>query len=129
MDAFLSLLGLLTMLAASLLILKCFGFKGAPVVSAIAMIALSSMLFEKLSSAVSFLDGLRDLTKSKYVDSAIRIIGIGYLGGIGADVCRELGEGGAARCITLASRLELIAIALPYISEIFSSVTELMRVG
>ena len=129
MENFLSLIGLLILLTASLLILKCFGFKGAPVVCAIAMVALSSMLFEKLFSALSLFDGLREITKSRYVDSALRIIGIGYLGGIGADVCRELGEGGAAKCITLASRLELIAVALPYISEIFTSVTELMGVG
>ena len=129
MEDFLSVLGALTVLAASLLILKCFGFKGAPVVGAIAMVALSASLFERLPSFLSLFDGLRAITESRYVDSAVRIIGIGYLGGISGEICRELGEGGVAKCIAIASRLEVIAVALPYVSEIFASVTSLIEAG
>ena len=126
MNEFLSALGMLTLLAASLLILKCFGFKGAPVVAAIATVSLSGVLFGRLSDFLTFFDTLEALTEDRYISSAVRIIGAGYLGGVSADVCRELGEGGVAKCITTVTRLELIAVSLPYISELFGTVTDIM---
>ena len=129
MEDFLSIIGALLMLAASVLILKCFGFKGAPVVGAVAMITLSTSLFERLPQFLSLFEQLRSFVQARYVDSAVRIVGIGYLGGISADLCRELGEGGIAKCVNTVARLEVITIATPYVAEIFASLTELIGAG
>ena len=52
--------------------------------------------------------------------SILKIIGIGYIFGISSDVCRELGEAGISSALSLIGRFEAIAVALPFIAEIFS---------
>ena len=50
--------------------------------------------------------------------SLLKIVGIGYLSGITADVCRGVGEGGIASSVTLVAKAEIIAIAAPYFFDI-----------
>jgi hypothetical protein len=57
----------------------------------------------------------------------LKIAGIGFLSGVTADVCRELGEGGAARGVLLAGRIEMLCIALPYLEKIIALGVELLE--
>ena len=117
--SFESLMGALLLLASALLLLKNFGFKGAGVVAAFAPIVVMSTLGDKLSyvfGTYSELISIADI--SEYISCSLKVVGIGYLGGIGADVCRELGEGGIAKCITVAARAELLVIATPHVMEV-----------
>ena len=129
MNSFISTLGMLISLAASLLILKCFGFKGAPVVAAIAIVTLSTSVLERMPELISLFGELNAVGTEEYVSSAVKVVGVGYLGGISQDVCRELGEGGVARCISIVSRLEMITIATPHIREAFFLITDLIGSG
>ena len=49
----------------------------------------------------------------------IKIMGVGYVFGIGADICRELGEGGVANALLGVGRVEILLICMPAFSEIF----------
>jgi len=114
-----SLLGFLLVAASALLILRTLGYRGVPVIAAMIPVLLLGSVMERLGDAAGIFGGLplpEEL--SEYTAAAFRVVGIGYLGGIGADACRELGEGGIAKCINLAVRAELIIISLPYIAEI-----------
>ena len=122
-------MGALFALAASLIILKCFGFKGAPIIAAIAFVTLSASALSGMPAFLSLFEQLRSFVADRYIDSAVRIVGVSYLCGISGDVCRELGEGGIAKSISVISKLEMIAIAAPFISEIFSELTDLIGAG
>lgn len=120
-DRFFAVIGALLLVAASALLLKSFGFRGAPVVAAVGIVAALSYYGEALSeifAVFTYLDTVSDT--GEYVSAALKIIGISYLSGISADVCREIGEGGVAKCISVITRLELIALSLPFIKEIIS---------
>ncbi len=118
---FFATIGALLLVAVSALLLKSFGFRGASVVVAVGIVAAISYYSDSLSeifSIFTYLDTASDA--GEYVSVAVKIIGISYISGISADVCREIGEGGIAKCIYVITRLELIALSLPFIKEIIS---------
>ena len=115
------------LVAALSLILKSFGFKGAPVFAALAFCALLSSFADKINGAFQFFSdfsGVSDI--SVYTGACIKVIGIGYLSGISSDVCREIGESGAAKFINVFAKIELVAICTPFIKELFESVITLV---
>ena len=112
-------------LSFSIVLLKNLGWRGAPVFGALGFVLI-------IAEAG---DILADVTKLSFVweplgDAAsaiFKIIGIGYLFGVSSEICRELGEGGIASSLVLLGRLEAIAVALPYIAEIFSLAISLVE--
>ncbi|MBQ9070869.1 MAG: stage III sporulation AC/AD family protein [Clostridia bacterium] len=113
--------------AALVVILKNFGFKGAPLVAAVVALAFASSLlsrFSTLGGALSFLSSYPE--SEKYVKAAAKAVGIGYLAGISSDICREIGEAGIGKCITVGARIELVILAVPFIEEILSAAGSLV---
>ena len=120
-------LGTLLVCAASVLILKSFGFRGAPLVTVIAVITLISGYGNALlgvSDVFSELGAFSGL--SEYVSAALKVVGISYLSGISSELCREIGEGGLAKAISTVTKLELVLLSLPYVKQILSSVLSLL---
>lgn len=118
--------GLVLSMAAVLL--KDLGFRGAAVFSAFGLVALLSLCTEQL---LSFSQALAEIAKeTALLDTAVsvlKITGVGILMGVSADVCRELGETGIARGVSLAGRLEILTIALPYLRKIIALGVELLQ--
>ena len=117
--------GLLMAIAAVLL--KDLGFRGAAVFSAFSLVALLSLCTGgvlKLSGAISALSA--DSSLSEAASGVLKITGVGFLMGAVADVCRELGEGGIARGVIFAGRLEILCISLPFLQRIVDVGVELL---
>ena len=119
----------LMLIGAICVILKNFGYKGAPVFAALSVLVFFSLavkradpIWDVYSEFVSY-SGV-----DEYAKIAVKIIGIGYLSGIGSDVCRELGEAGIAKCIGVFAKFELILIIIPVIKEILKVSESLMGV-
>ena len=110
--------------AFTLVLLKNLGWRGAPVFSAVLFAALLSDIPLFLKDAVKIF-GDWDVG-AESVAAIFKIIGIGYLFGVSSEICRELGEGGIATALSLVGRFEIIAVALPFISEIFSLAVSLV---
>ena len=118
---------LIVAVCAAAVILKGFGFKGAPILvtlTTVFCINTSVGAFFGVKEIFSSLSAYADI--EPYASAALKVVGIGYLSGIGQDVCRELGETGAARSISIVSRLELIAIAAPFISDALTEAVKLV---
>ena len=114
-----SVFGVLLLVAAALLILRTLGYRGVPVIAAMVPVILLGGIMSRLGdTALSFGELISAEGLSEYASAAFRVVGIGYLGGVGSDICRELGEGGIAKCINLATRAELIIISAPYVVRI-----------
>lgn len=122
-----SLVALLLLAAASVFILKSFGFRGAPLVSVVAvLVAISSLesAFREISDLAVYLGEISGARE--YVRAALKVVGISYLSGIGLDVCREIGEAGISRCISLLTRIELLLISMPLVKEMLVSLVSLL---
>ena len=123
-----SVMALLLLSSSSVLILKSFGFRGAPLVGVIAaLVAISSYasLLGEVSGIISELGAASGA--GEYVRAALKVVGISYLSGISRDTVSELGESGIARCIGVITRLELLSVSAPFIKEMLSSLLSLME--
>lgn len=59
--------------------------------------------------------------------AALRVVGIGYIGGFFSDFCAELGAKGAADGLSLLARVEMLAVVMPYFLDILSLAGELLQ--
>ena len=104
--------------AFSAVLLKNLGWRGASVFTALGIV----ILLGEITSVFTEIEKVSELWAS-LGDGAVaifKILGIGYIFGISADISRELGEGGISSALSLVARFEIIAVAMPFILEIFS---------
>ena len=104
---------LLTVMA---LLLRSFGFRGAAVFASLAVAAVISVASGELGELLRFAENSRLFEEEtlEYFAAIAKIVGTGYLFGICADICTELGEGGIAKAVTVSGRIEILLIAAPY---------------
>ena len=100
-------------------ILRSFGWRGTPIFCIVCALVLLGESFLSLSSLLSLIFGLsEELDIAAEIKAALKILGVGYLYGISADICRELGEGGIAKAAEVAGRVEIMLLILPFAEEI-----------
>lgn len=104
--------------AFSAVLLKNLGWRGASVFTALGILIILGELRSAFAE-VNKLSGLWE-TLGEAGTAVFKIMGIGYVFGISSDICRELGEAGISSALSLAGRFEIIAVALPFVAEIFS---------
>ncbi|MBO7304491.1 MAG: stage III sporulation AC/AD family protein [Clostridia bacterium] len=108
-------------------VLRGFGWRGAPIFALVAAITLMSEGIGRLSTLIDSLKMLGDEVGAEgAVRSALKVLGLGYLFGISADVCRDIGEPGIAKAVEVVGRVEIIAVVMPYFSEIIKAGVELI---
>lgn len=86
------------------------------VLGIILMVAVSSEGLFTVYGEISQLGGAMGEVSA----AALKVVGVGYVFGISSDLCSELGEGGAAKALTFAGRVEIIVLILPYLKEVVS---------
>ena len=119
-------LGLLLTFVAVLL--SEFGYKNKRLFSVLAVILLLSILGGEISTAMS---GMLDISQITGITDtakcAFKIIGIGYVFGIASDIAKELSEPAIANAVTVGGRIEILLIAMPYFVEIVKLGVELIK--
>ena len=123
----LDVLGAGMILGISAFILRSFGWKGTPVfavVCSVILIGEASHILGNIFGSVSFL--YSDTRICDGISAALKVLGLGYLFGISADICRELGESGIAKSLEVVGRVEIIAVAVPFWKKIIETGVELM---
>lgn len=114
--------------AAVGLLLSELGFRGKRVFSAVAAVALISIVSEGLSELLSSVMSFSEAAGiSKAANCAVKVLGCGYVFGMTADLCTELGESGVANALTLTGRIEILLLVLPFFEEVISLGVELLK--
>ncbi len=126
MNGGLKLVSLALVVVCLSFILKEIGFKGTKLMTAVGLCALYVSALVGFSSVWEELDSLGIEGLTEYAKDVIRIVGVGYVFGIGSDICAELGEGGLASALNVAGRVEIILIMLPFVKRIIALATEVM---
>ncbi len=107
--------------------LRSFGWRGAPVFASVALVML---LTEAAGVLESVLLSARNIGVgaglSEPVSAALKVLGLGYLYGICADVCRDMSESGIAKAVEAVGRVEIVAVVMPYFEEIIKVGVELI---
>ena len=106
-------------------ILKELGFKGSKLVILLGTVTVVGTVGIYVGRLVSMLGDL-GANAGEYAAAMLKIIGIGYVFGICADVCTELGEGGLSNSVCLLGRVEIMTVSLPYVRMIVEKGIEMI---
>lgn len=116
------------LLAITAVLLRDLGWRGAAVFSAFSLVVLLSLCTEGLLALTGALSSLaKSGALTEAAEGVLKITGVGMLMGVSADICRELGENGIARGVTVAGRIEILCIALPFLQKIVALGVELLE--
>ena len=120
-------LGIALLFSVVAFVLRGFGWKGAPVFALISSVTLMGEGIGELSSLINTVELLgKEVGVEEPIRAALKVLGLGYLFGICADVCRDVGEAGIAKAVEVVGRVEIIAVVMPYFSNIIKAGVELI---
>ncbi len=100
--------------------LRELGWRGVPLFAILASLVILTHGLDLLRTLLPALSALFTADAADTLGAAMRILGIGYLSGVTADICRSLGEAGIARAVTLVARLEILLVALPFLETVLA---------
>ena len=103
------------------------GWRGKRLFSALGCVVLLLILSDGLTSVVSEMKRICDIGGvTDMARTALKVVFSGYIFGFCSDSAAELGESGISSAVTIAGRVEMLLIVLPYLSEVFDSVIEVL---
>lgn len=112
-------LGLGILLAFCAQLLSEAGFRGKRVFGTLAVVLLFSVMAAEIGKIASEILGFADgAGVGEAAECAAKIVGVGYLFGIGADIISELGEQGISKALISTGKIEILVIVLPYFVDI-----------
>lgn len=106
-------------------ILRELGFRGAKLVSLVGIVSVVGVAAIYVSRLVSVIGELGSAS-GEYAVAMLKIVGLGYVFGICADICADLGEGTLAGSVCLIGRLEILTVSLPFIKTIVEKGIEMI---
>lgn len=64
---------------------------------------------------------------SIYFTTVLKVVGIAYLAGFGAEICRDAGEGATASKLELAGKVLILLTALPVLIAVLETVSRFLK--
>ena len=96
-------------------LLEAMGFRSKRLFVALSLLMLMISAMDSLFGIIEPLGRLAaEVGISEPADKAFRALGLGYLFGFASEICHSLGEGGLATVLTIAGRVEIFLLILPY---------------
>lgn len=107
--------------------LRELGFRGGGLISCVGIVGLFMLSVKGIGYFFDGLSvGLPGAELGAIISSVLKVLGVGYLFGICADICRQIGEGGIASAVLMMGRVEILLLCLPYIRRIIELSGELV---
>ena len=117
--SYLSAVGIGLLTAVLGLVLREAGFRGARLVSVCAAVVIFLLAAEGAEELVDILYKSADSSSlGSQARCIIRLIGVSYVFGISAEICREMGEQAVASAVLTVGRVEIFLIGAPYLKEL-----------
>lgn len=115
------------LLAAMTWLLKTAGAKMAGALPLLGGVGLFAYAIYRYREPI---EALREMASAAGVDASLnavlRMLAVGCLSAIAADLCRDMGEGGLAARIELCGRAEILLLCLPFLLELFQTAMEVV---
>lgn len=110
------------------MLLKELGWRAAPIFASVSALAIITLVLPEINNLTSgVVSALTVVGASDAARAVLKIIGIGYLCGICSDVCKDIGSERVGVAISLAGRVEIALIALPYVTQMLKLGLELVE--
>ena len=99
-------------------ILSVMGYSGSRLISVLSSIMLLIIAAGAIGDALSELAWISETAGiGEVAESALKVVGIGYVAGICYDVCLDMGERGIASAVLTVGRAEILLVVAPVVSE------------
>lgn len=109
-------------------VLDFLGFKSRKLLSILATVAILSFLGGEIGGIIKGIVSMSEIYGiGEHSLAVLKIIGIGYVFGISADICTELSEPMLAKVLTLAGRIEMFVVVLPYFEKTVQMGAEMLQ--
>jgi stage III sporulation protein AD len=121
---FFAILGFALVVTVLLIILR----KERPEIAMVLGIAASGVilgaLMQKIGEVLLVFETLAEKAEvnQEYLKLAVKIVGLAYLAGFGAQICRDAGESGMAAKIELAGKIFILVLGIPVMAGILDLV-------
>ena len=110
------------------MILKELGFSGAKLVSVCSLCAVMLFAVSRLGDVNTELVSIEKMGGvSGVCEDMMKIVGVGYLFGICADICMELGESMLSKGLLTVGKIEIIILTIPTIKRILNMALEMIK--
>ena len=117
----LSFLGMGILLSVSLSLLGTMGVKNVSLYLALGSVFLFALASEPYFRAVEELFRLpADASTREVTLTVSKALALGYLFGMGADLCENLGAGALSKVLLFGGRMLIFSLGLPYLTSLFS---------
>ncbi len=113
-------------LAMTVYLLSRLGRTEAPVYGAVGVVLLLSMGMQPVKEAVEMLLPLGQGVGEDALSSVAKALSIGYLCGISADLCEDLGQAAVSRALIFGGRALIFSLSVPYIVLLYEFCEELL---
>ena len=105
-----------------------YGWRGKRAFGALCALLLCCAVLPGITEIFTAVNGIALSTgTSEVAESALKVVGAGYVFGFASEICTELGEAGIAKCCGVICRVEIFLIVLPYFVELIGAATELIK--
>ena len=110
----LALCAMALVLAISLYLLGRLGLRDVGVYAAVGAVFLVSAVARPLGEAISSLLPLAEGVGEDALVSVTKALSLGYLTGLCADLCEDLGQTGVSRALVFGGRAMIFSLSVPY---------------
>ena len=101
---------------------------GIKIAGCLAIFGITFVLFNgSLRETVGLFESALGETGMKYIGIIVKALGIAYVSGICASLCRDIGETTAAEGIEAGGKVSIITLSLPIISEMLEGAIGLLE--
>ena len=121
----LQLVALAVLAAALAFVLRALGAKGAPALTVAAGLAFVAYAVARYGEAIAAIREMADRAGvSDGVGVVLRMIFVGILCAVAADICRDVGENTLATRVEVCGKAEILLLALPFLLELVNLALE-----
>ena len=127
--SFISILGFSLIVTVLLIIIR----KDRPEMAVLLAIAAAGIiltaLLKSISEVVTVFESLAIKTQFNlnYLKLIIKIVGVSYLAGFAAQICKDAGEGSIAAKIELAGKIFILTLGIPVMAGLLDLILNLLR--
>lgn len=114
------------LLACMCVVLRECGFGAYRTVAVVGCVVLLTAAVTRIGEIFGSLGSALGGSTAELCDDVLRILGVGYVFGSCADVCRGVGENGIASAVETVGRVEILWLAVPALREILIMGAELL---
>lgn len=128
MDDIIKIIGIGLIALIIIIVIKQYRPEFAIYISLIAGVFIFTMVMDKFSTIINLLQSISNKAgiNSAFLNIILKITGIAFLGEFAVSICKDSGESAIASKIELGSKVIIITMSLPIISNLLDTILKIL---